>query len=75
MERQMFDNITSFEAIRVERDTPRKQHEIHADLLMVIGHNEMAWQYINELENCAWEAGAEEALAWEDAFQQEPYAQ
>lgn len=57
-----------------ERDTPRAQHLIHADLAKIIGNDHHAWELINELENAAWEAGAGEAMAWQEAFEQEPYA-
>lgn len=72
----MFDNITSFEAIRAERDTPRKQNEIHADISAICNQSDYPtlWKLIDELENIAWEAGAEEAIAWQEAFQQDPHA-
>lgn len=67
----------NLELICNERDKPRKQHEIYADISEICNHSEYPtlWQLINELENSAWVSGLEEAMDWKEAFEQDPYAQ
>lgn len=59
-----------------ERDPIRPIHEIEGDLIRMISRDlhPQIWNLIEELKDSAWGGGVEEAMSWQQAFEQEPYA-
>lgn len=66
----------NLQAVCSERDETRSFHEIERDILLSYDDNEhpKLWRLLNELKDSAWESGAEEAMAWHEAFTQYPYS-
>jgi hypothetical protein len=65
----------NFNGIISERDPVRTRDVIHADLAdildihcMTIPRSEQVWKLIAELEESSWQAGADEGMAYEQAY-------